>query len=152
MTAPAAFTRYADAKNAHDLDSAMAEWTDDAVVEVVPFALRVQGREMVRMVFAALLDSLSDYEGEIEGVVSEDSSVACWWRMRGANHGSFLGLPPTGQSVDVPVVSVFSLDGGRLASERIYFDLVDLCSQLGLTVDEVKATLAPLAEPAGASS
>ena len=146
MPATEAFWRYAEAKNDHDLDKAMMEWVDDAAVDVVPFGLAVEGKELVRLLFDGLLGALPDYAGVVETVVAEEAGIAAQWRMRGTNNGQFLSLPATGRYIDVPVVSMFGTDGQRLASETIYFDLATLAHQMGLPLEEIRSALVPLSE------
>lgn len=147
-----AFWRYAEAKNVHDLDAAMIEWIDEAVVDVVPFGLVVAGKDLVRLLFDGLLVALPNYAGVIETVVANDEAgVAAQWRMRGTNDGPFLSLPATGRDIDVRVVSMFGTDGRCLASETIYFDLATLARQMGLPLEEIRTALAPLSQLAATS-
>ncbi len=53
-------------------------------------------------------------------------------RMCGTHTGSFRGLPPTGRTIDVPMVVIFEFDGSELICERLYFDRLEMFVQLGV--------------------
>jgi hypothetical protein len=42
------------------------------------------------------------------------------------------GVPPTNKSVDVPVVSIVGIRGGKLLSEQMYWDQASVLVQIGL--------------------
>lgn len=42
------------------------------------------------------------------------------------------GVPPTNKSVEVPVVSIVGIRGGRLLSEQMYWDQASVLVQIGL--------------------
>ena len=50
-------------------------------------------------------------------------------------------MPPTGRTADLPIFCVCETRGGLLASERFFFDMNDLCRQLGVAIDDVERAL-----------
>src|SRR3569623_675041 len=62
--------------------------------------------------------------------VTEDAVIS-EFDLLGTNLGDFYGLPPTGRSFRVPVIAVFTFDGDRITSERIYLDTASLLNQIG---------------------
>jgi carboxymethylenebutenolidase len=42
------------------------------------------------------------------------------------------GVPPTGRRMEIPVVVIVSFEGGKMKSERIYWDQASVLVQLGL--------------------
>ena len=64
--------------------------------------------------------------------------------------GSFLGLPATNRTAEIPGFCVMTFAEDRLASERFHFDLAMLCEGIGVPIDAVRATLAAL-RPAAAA-
>jgi predicted ester cyclase len=85
-----------------------------------------------------------DYRFTIEGIAAESSSVACWGRVHMTFAGRFFGLAPTGRTAELPAVSIFTYPGGALTSEIFHFDLATLCAQIGVSVDDMNAELAPV--------
>ena len=48
-------------------------------------------------------------------------------------------IPATGRSLSVPYADVFEVEGDRITSDRLYFDQVELLTQLGLMPDPAAA-------------
>ncbi len=42
-------------------------------------------------------------------------------------------IPATGRQVDIPFTAVLSVENSKLTSFRVYFDQLDMLTQLGLT-------------------
>jgi steroid delta-isomerase-like uncharacterized protein len=96
--------------------------------------------DVVKAVWAAYPDA------SLETISTGDTGgglVATQWVFQGTNTGTLPdGTPATGRTVAVRGASFAQLEGDKIRSERIYFDMHDLFEQLGL-----KAKQAP--EPAG---
>jgi steroid delta-isomerase-like uncharacterized protein len=60
-----------------------------------------------------------------------DDAVITEFDLLGTNLGEFYGLPPTGKAFRVPVVAVFTFEGDRITTERIYLDVASLLTQIG---------------------
>lgn len=70
----------------------------------------------------------------IENIVSDDEMVAARFSFRGQNTGSFMGMPATGNSIDITGTGIFRLEDGKLMDSWMNFDLLGLMQQLGATV------------------
>ena len=51
----------------------------------------------------------------------------------GTHLGPLYGVPPTGKTFVCPVVAFFFFDGEHISCERIYFDVLTIMTQLGVT-------------------
>jgi steroid delta-isomerase-like uncharacterized protein len=60
--------------------------------------------------------------------------VAAQWVMRGTNHGSMMGLPPTGKSVVLHGADFIRVADGKIRSVEGYFDSRAVPEQIGLQV------------------
>jgi len=60
--------------------------------------------------------------------------VAAQWVMRGTNHGSMMGLPPTGKAIELQGADFIRVSGDRIATVEGYFDSRGIPDQLGLQV------------------
>ena len=60
-----------------------------------------------------------------------DDAVITEFDLLGTNLGDFYGLPPTGKAFRVPVIAVFTFEGDRITTERIYLDAASLLTQIG---------------------
>ncbi len=67
---------------------------------------------------------------ELEDVVAEDDRVAFRSTMRGTHLGEFLGIGPTGRTVEVGLVDIIRIQDGRFAEQWGGPDLFDLVGQL----------------------
>jgi steroid delta-isomerase-like uncharacterized protein len=63
-----------------------------------------------------------------------DQVVAGQWIMRGTNHGSMNGLPPTGRQVELPGADFITVEGDKIRSVVGYFDSRAVPQQLGLQI------------------
>ena len=63
--------------------------------------------------------------------VADDDTVVAEFELLGTNTGEFYGLPPTGKAFRVPIVAIFSFEGEKIVSERIWFDAASLVRQIG---------------------
>jgi steroid delta-isomerase-like uncharacterized protein len=73
-----------------------------------------------------------DFKLEITDTLSQGNQVAVHWRATGTQKGEFLGIPPTGQQVEVYGISLERIENGRVLEELVYFDQLSLMQQLGV--------------------
>jgi steroid delta-isomerase-like uncharacterized protein len=53
-------------------------------------------------------------------------------RSQGTNHGSFMGIPPSGKAINIGAISISRFEGAKVAEEWEYNDGLGLYRQLGL--------------------
>ena len=70
-----------------------------------------------------------------------DDAVICEFDLLGTNLGEFYGMAPTGRSFRVPTIAVFTFEGDRITTERVYLDTASLLGQIG------RADLVAFADP-----
>jgi predicted ester cyclase len=75
---------------------------------------------------------LSDLHGEIEDMLAEGDKVAARWRVRMTNTGSFMGMPPTGKTVEFIATGIFRVVDGRVTDNWVNPDMLGLLQQLGI--------------------
>ncbi len=89
-----------------------------------------------RAEFTALQDtfiaSIPDQRVTIEMMVGEGDKVAVYATYAGTNTGPIAGLPATGKSVALKFLSIFRIEGGRIAELWVEYDNVAMLTQLGL--------------------
>jgi len=60
-----------------------------------------------------------------EDVLFGDERFVCArWRMRGLHRAEYLGLAPTGRSIDVETCEVYEIDDGRVVNTWVYGDVL----------------------------
>lgn len=50
----------------------------------------------------------------------------------GTHTGDLMGIPPTGRSMTLPVVTILEVRNGKICAEREYMDMAHLLQQLGV--------------------
>lgn len=82
---------------------------------------------------ARVCDAIPDLTLDTGALATGDRITAVEWVLRGTNAGPFLpSVPPTGQPVALPGVSVFEGTGSGALHVRSYFDQKALVEQIGL--------------------
>ena len=81
-----------------------------------------------------------------------EGRVAAQWVMKGTNHGSMNGLPPTGRSISVPGADFIELDDGKIRAVTGYFDSKVVPAQLGLQILVQPHAIGPFAFGSSVSS
>ena len=139
LEAPIATVRlYAEGKNQDELEEAMQSWHPDSHVELVPTETIIEGKEAVESFFQAFLEAFDDYEGIIESIHGDHQQVTVSWRLTGKFAGPFLGFEPTGERLDVPIVSLIEFEDDLIESEELYFDLATLSDQAGIDLERIQ--------------
>jgi steroid delta-isomerase-like uncharacterized protein len=136
-----AIQEYAAAKSRADVDAALAVCTEAFVLETVPFQLTARGKSEARMALGAFFVAFPDYEVTLDGRLEGEDHVAAWGVVRATMWGDLLGQRATGRAFELPMSCIFKLDGERLAGESFFFDLNQMCEQLGLDTGAVAADL-----------
>jgi steroid delta-isomerase-like uncharacterized protein len=129
--------RYMAAWNGHAA-SAMADlltedivWEDPALPRPARGIAAVQ--EFMRGSWVAFPDLRFD-ETDTPHLTAEGDQVAWRWRMRGRMTGAIdpPGFAPTGRSMEVEGVDLWTMRDGRIARYRAFYDTNDLARQLGI--------------------
>ncbi len=50
----------------------------------------------------------------------------------GTHSGDLMGIAPTGRRISIPVITVLTVRGGKIVSEREYMDMAHMMRQLGV--------------------
>jgi steroid delta-isomerase-like uncharacterized protein len=134
MTALDVAQQYFDAWNRHDPAAVLATMAEGGT-----YADPGTGGPISGQAFAAYMQgffaSFPDVSFSIAstGLAAPDL-VAAQWIMRGTNHGSMMGLPPTGKSVELLGADFIRVADGKISSVQGYFDSRSVPEQLGLQV------------------
>ena len=101
-------------------------------VELDPLPGQQQGRQGLKVVIAMLRSAFPDIHWVTEEVIKEGEKVASRFTWTGTHQGSFLGIPPTGRSVQVKGVVIDRIVGGLMTDSRILMDTMGMMQQLGV--------------------
>jgi predicted ester cyclase len=67
----------------------------------------------------------------IEDLVAEGDRVAARWTARATHLGEYAGVAPTGREVEFAGISVYRIEGGRIAESWTVEDELGLMRQIG---------------------
>lgn len=95
-----------------------------------PQAPPAEGPDGVKARIAVYQDSL-DGHWDVQELIAAGDRVVARWIGRGTHRGELMGVAPTGSPVEVDAISVFRLDGGKIAEEWTVWDALGLLQQLG---------------------
>jgi steroid delta-isomerase-like uncharacterized protein len=76
--------------------------------------------------------AFSDAAAKPRAISASADSVTLEFTFTGRNDGPFVGMSPTGRSVDVPMCVVYRLEDNRIRSIHVYYDSATMARQLGL--------------------
>ena len=94
------------------------------------------GRSAVEAVWQALLaDGFAEVRIEIHTLIAEETRAALEFIFCGRHCGRFMGIPPTGREVAIPMALFFAIEAGQIQRASLYYDAGTLLRQLGLTDD-----------------
>jgi steroid delta-isomerase-like uncharacterized protein len=123
--------------NKVDRDGWADLYTDDVVYEA-PGGARISGlADLKENYFDALLTAAPDRGSADVVLIEEGSCVVEQARYTGTHTGPWRSpngaeIPPTGKALDFPFVGVFNVEDGKISSIRLYYDQIEVLTQLGL--------------------
>ena len=106
----------------------------DAIYTQMPASQSFSGRgaieDMLRLFYK---DAFSEAEGELRNVAvdTEKDIGFIEFIFRGRHTGLLMNIPATGRHVEVPMLGVYELGGGKIQRARLYYDMATLMRQLG---------------------
>jgi len=117
--------------NAHDVDG-FCEHLADGFVEHETAPGLEPTKEGVRQFFQMYMAAFADLRFEVEDVLPSGDKVVARFRATGTQTGEFMGMPPTGRSVDVGGIDIIRFGEDGLAHEHWgLFDAMAMMQQLG---------------------
>ena len=103
-----------------------------------PGGTRISGLDDLKVkYFDALLEAAPDRSSTVDSLFAEGNLVAEEGRYTGTHTGTWRSpdgaeIPATGRSLDFPFSAVFRVEDGKITSIRLYYDQLEVLSQLGL--------------------
>ncbi|WP_308170003.1 ester cyclase [Acrocarpospora catenulata] len=134
--------QFLDAFNGHDLDRMLRCHSRDAVL-VTPAGV-TEGHDEISSFYQDFFDGFPDLRMTVWHTVTCADPAVSEWVLTGTHTGPFLlpegeMLQGTGRPVTVRGTSTCTVSNGKIITHRIYFDQLELYSQLGakLNFDDV---------------
>jgi steroid delta-isomerase-like uncharacterized protein len=127
--------------NATDRDGWAALYTDDVVYEA-PGGSRISGlADLKEKYFDALVTAAPDRRSRDVILFADGNHVVEQARYTGTHTGTWRNpdgaeVPATGKKLDFAFVGIFRVEDGKISSIRIYYDQIEVFTQLGLMPGE----------------
>jgi steroid delta-isomerase-like uncharacterized protein len=130
---PAIVVAYGAAWSSHDPNQVAALYADDAQFEeVVAGGAVTRNRAELTAYLNDLFAAFPDFTLTPTAGFAADDHVALEWTVTGTYRGRFGALSPgTGQPVKIHGASMLDIDGGKIRSDREYWDAATLLTQVG---------------------
>lgn len=118
--------------NQHNMDVFDTDLTPNFVEHETLPGIEGTGAEVPKAFFSMLIKAFPDFRMDMEDIVVEGDKV-CWrYRMTGRNDGEFMGMPPTGKSIDIQGFDLLRMEGEKAAEHWGTVDELKMMQQLGL--------------------
>ena len=109
-------------------------FADDAVFTQMALPQPFTGREaiagMLRLFYE---DAFSDAQGELRNVAADNERGLGFieFTFSGRHTGALMAIQPSGRQVEMPMLGVYEISGGKIRHARLYYDMATLMRQLG---------------------
>ena len=123
---------YEEIINTGDFDRAEEVFTSGFVDhEEVPGLAGPPGIEGFKQAFSILRGAFPDLRMDVHDMIAEGDKVVARVTVQGTHQGEFMGMPPTGNRVEVSATDIFRIEGGKIAEHWGNFDNLGMMQQLG---------------------
>ena len=123
--------RFVDEYQTDGDETTFAELMDPGFVDHSRPPGIAEGPEGVKQQFDLFRGAFSGFRAEILQQVAEGDLVVTRKVFRGVHDGEFLGVAPTGREVEILVIDIVRLAGGRIAEHWNVVDQFGLLRQIG---------------------
>jgi steroid delta-isomerase-like uncharacterized protein len=121
-----------EAINRHDVDALVPLYSAECRIESPLAAGVVHGRQALAKVYRTLFDAFPDIAITPEMLLVDGDSVVVSGWITGTYSGGFMGLPPSGKTVRLSVVTISTIEDGQIVAERRVYDFTGMLVQAGV--------------------
>ncbi len=112
-----------------NFDSLSSIYTEDYVGHF-PGGQTVNGRDGLRKTVQSHRTSFPNWNEQVLEIIVDGNHAATRYRSRGTQDGAFLGIPATGNEIDVLEASIYQMVDGKIAEQWAFPDIASLQQQL----------------------
>jgi steroid delta-isomerase-like uncharacterized protein len=123
--------RWTEIYNQGNLDLVDEIYAPDIVIHDPAMPEDMRGVEGARGFYSMYRGAFPDAQITIEDQLAEGDMVATRWTARGTHQGELLGVPPSGNRVEVAGMTMSRAEGGKIAEEWNNYDALGLMQQIG---------------------
>jgi steroid delta-isomerase-like uncharacterized protein len=96
----------------------------------------VRGVEGRKEFYSMYRSAFPDADITIEDQVAEGNTVATRWTGRGTHQGELMGVPPSGNRVEVMGVTISRIEGGKIVEEWGIYDALGMMQAIGAVPEQ----------------
>ncbi len=89
-----------------------------------------RGTAYFKQFYTTMLQAFPDLQVTIHDQIAEGDKVTTRKTMRGTHRGEFMGIPPTGKEVELLVIDIFRVTGGKLVEHWGVWDRLSILYQI----------------------
>ncbi len=120
-----------EVQSQHRLDLVDELFDPDYIDHAVPLGMPpAQGTEYFKQFYTTMLRALLDAHATIHDQIAEGDKVTTRKTFRGTHQGEFMGIPPTGKEVELLVIDIFRVTGGKLVEHWGTWDRLSILEQI----------------------
>src|SRR6476469_1358448 len=138
-----AFDAWIKAFNAHDEAAIRAATADNCTFEG-PGDVRLEGGDATTAYAMAWLNAFSDAQIHVDSVLIDGDWAAMTGVFKGTHDGTLSGpegdVPATGRRLEGRCSQFVRFDDGKSVEEYLFYDQMDVATQLGLMAETAGAT------------
>jgi steroid delta-isomerase-like uncharacterized protein len=135
--------KFVDAFHSHD-EARIRELNGENVVFEAPGEIRLEGRDAATEYAMAWLRAFPDARLTVTNELADGDWVAQEFTFEGTHEDTLSSpsgdIPATHKRLDGRGVQIFKVEGEVVTETRLYFDQVDVMTQLGLMPEPASAT------------
>ena len=113
--------------NYNRIDELVAE----GMIDHTPLG-ETRGRDELRETMKQLGSAFPDFSVTPYEVIMEGDTVAARMTQQGTHEGKFMGVEPTGRTIDVEAMVFMHLDNQQITERWVHIDMLDMMQQLGV--------------------
>ena len=106
-------------------------WTYTGDLDAAEELFAPEQAEAARQEASDFRRGFPDVVSTIEDLIAEGDKVAARWRARATHRGEYVGVPPTDKEVEFTGISVYRIEGNRIAESWTVEDELGLMRQIG---------------------
>jgi steroid delta-isomerase-like uncharacterized protein len=91
-----------------------------------------QGADGISQFFGMMFVAFPDFHAVIEDQLADGDRVVTRKMVSGTHLGDLMGIPATGKRMEIPVIDIFRVVGGRCTDHWSVIDQLSMMQQLGL--------------------
>ena len=122
--------------NGGNLDLADELYAPDYVLHDPSLPEALHGPEGIKQYAAMSLGAFPDAHVTVEDQIAEGDKVVSRWTATGTHTGDFMGIPPTGRSIEISGITINRFSGGKIAEDWYQSDDLGMMQQLGVIPSE----------------